>query len=57
MFNEKITNILTVVDSAVSAQIWASPNLNNGPPNGDNKKTFTTLCYISRPNGLQNKIF
>jgi len=30
MFNEKITNILTVVDSAVSAQLWA-PQI-NGPP-------------------------
>jgi len=31
------------------------PKCLQGPPNGDLSKKFSTLCYISRPNGVQNK--
>ena len=43
--------------SAVSAQLWAPPKTLTGVPlMVIYKKTFSTLCYISRPNDLQNKI-
>jgi len=45
----------TVPYSAISAQLWTSQNVYKVPPNGDLQKKL--LCCISRPNGLQNKIF
>jgi len=41
--------------SAVAAQLCLSQML-SGPPQRRFIKKFSTLSYISRPNGLQNKI-
>jgi len=42
--------------SAVAAQFWSPPNAYRAPLTVIYKKTFSTLCYISRSNGLQNKL-
>ena len=42
--------------SAVAAQLWPPKMLTGARLMVIYKKKFLTLCYISRPNGLQNKI-
>jgi len=43
--------------SAVSAQRCPPKMLTMAPPMVIFKNKFSTLCYISRPHGLQNQIF
>jgi len=42
--------------SVVAAQLWPPKNTYRVPLMAIYKNAFSTLCYISRPNGLQNKI-
>ena len=49
------SSVINKLTSAVSAQLWDPPKCLQGPPWWWFIKTFSTLCYISRPNGLQNK--
>jgi len=51
-----LLGVMAVAHSAVSAQVWGPQKVYKGPPNRDLQKKVM-LCYISRPNGLQNKIF
>jgi len=47
-----------LLSSAVSAQLFPPKKIfTRAPLMVIYKKTFSTLCCVSRPNGLQNKIF